>query len=329
MRTWALTLFFTSTAFFGALCLFAICYEHAAAQTLPNQERVYIVPDPKFPKPNETTDLSIDDYSVGAVGATISWFVNGVEIQGTKNKRAIQVESGDLGTTKKVTASLTRPNASTLIAEYVLRPIYIDLILEADTYTPAFYKGRALPSTEASVRGIAVVHDGTKTSRSSYAYKWTLDGEVLSGGPVKGGYTMDVVVPRFGNGELNLSVFDEKGAQIGFVSKNIGALQPRILFYEYSPLRGLREKALNTQTATLRDSTTIYGEPFFLKTNSLTKDSASFVWKLNGRTQTGADQDNTILLKGKAGETAKINLAVTTIGDTLQYARSELGILFE
>lgn len=243
---------------------------------------VGIVSNPRHPAPLSEVRLSLNDYNTSTIGASTYWFVDGVELVDMRNERSITLTSGALGEETVVRAEMRSATLPTISMTHTIRPIEIDIILEADTYTPNFYKGRALPTPESSVRAFAYVHTGDGTSPDALAYKWKFGETVLSGGPVKGKYQVDITVPRLNGGRLSVEVYTAEGELIGTEYVVVGSVKPLLLFYEYSPLHGLIQKTSSDTLTVSAPNTTLYAEPYFLNTQNITND-ATFTWKVRGR----------------------------------------------
>ena len=289
-----------------------------------------LVAVPQFPTPHGTVEVSINDYSIDTIGADIEWFVNGSELRDMRNERSIFLEAGALGEKTTVRAVLTRNNAPTLSKTIELVPSQVDLILEADTYVPSFYQGRALPSRESKVRVIAVVHDAGKTPDTAYTYRWSEGAKVLLGGPVKGKNVLDLTMSRYRDTSLSVEVLNNEGVTVGKRSLTLKSEEPEIHFYEHSPLRGLVEKEVQSPLPLIGEEITVYGEPFFMNTE-ISSAAADFVWKINGARSSAAIEDpNAITLRhmGGAGE-AEIHLSIMTKGRVPQLASKAFSLFFE
>ncbi len=285
---------------------------------------------PQSPTPHSVVVVSIDDYSVDTTGATISWYVDGTEQASSKNERSIRIGTGDVGDERTVRAVVTRNGASTLSSTRTILPTSVDIITEAHTYVPQFYKGRALQSKNSNVRAIVVVNDGTNKSQSAYTYKWLLDGAVLFGGPTKGKNVIDVSLSTFGDGELSVEVTNDEGESVGKGITQISPVDPQIHFYEYSPLRGLSLREAKSPFTFVNDEITLFGEPYYLN-SPIHADRANFSWKIDGiAVQSDVKVPNAILLQrtGGAGESA-VEYSVTTKGTVPQYAEGMLRLIFD
>lgn len=324
---------FNTTFLWLFIFITALCYTlptPAGAQT-PSfvATSIYLESAPQYPEPNSTVLVSLNDYSVNTLGATINWFVNGVEQVVAKNERSIKVPTHELGTEEVVKVVLSRTNTPSLSATLSLTPVVIDIILEADTYIPSFYKGRALPSQESSVRAIALVHDTDGGLKEEYTYKWSAGSTVLLGGPVRGKYTLDYIMPRYDDNELTVEVFNAKGVSVGKKSILVSPVETQLHFYEYSSLRGLSERTTANPLPLISEETTLYGEPYFMNT-SMEESGATFTWKLNGEpVPADASLPNAITLShsGDMGESL-VSLSIITKSRIPQYVMETLKLIF-
>ena len=153
---------------------FFICVPHATAQFATGGQGFSLTANPSLPEPYAQVVVAIDDYSVNAVGAEVSWSVNGEVLKDSQNERSITLDAGGLGEKQTVTVNLLAPDGTQMRATTVIEPTVLDLVLEADTYVPSFYKGRALPGRTSLLHATAVVHDSEGLSDSAYTYRWTL-----------------------------------------------------------------------------------------------------------------------------------------------------------
>jgi hypothetical protein len=315
--------------FFAVFSILFFTTPAVHAQTLPGQG-LGLLATPEFPTPHSPVEVSLNDYSIDTAGADVSWYVNGVEKVDSRNERTIQVLAGDLGKKTSVRVVLTRSGVAGLSATTSFVPTQVDLILEANTYVPDFYRGRALPSPESSARAIALVHDGTTAPLTAYTYKWSEDGEVLFGGPVKGKSSIDITVSRFKGKTLTVDVSNGDGVAVGRQTLYLEATQPQILFYEHCPLRGLLEKAIVGPLPFIGEEISVYGEPFFLHTN-VADSEVDFSWEIDGTpTNVTSESPNAITLRQVGGGGgAEIGLRIVTKKRIPQVIEKAFEVFFE
>jgi hypothetical protein len=311
------------------LCFFVVSLvlpHHAHAQ-LPSTADLAV--SPLFPQPYSDITVSIEAYSMDTVGAAITWFVDGVEQTSFRNARSLTLKTGVLGKKISVSATVKMLNGPSFTVRRDIIPAAVDLILESDTYVPAFYRGRALPSGNASIRAIAIPHVGTSVSPSSFTYRWELGGGVLFGGPIRGKQSADVTMSRFANERLSVTVIDQNGVLVAQKTITLNPIEPELHFYEDNPLRGLHERAILGSLTLIGDETTVYAEPYYMNTD-LTAESVDFAWSINGEETSYKNPDqHTITLRKSGGSgSALIELKTLTQTKIPQYLRDAFSIIF-
>lgn len=322
----------SSRLFSACIVLFVLsCVPHLLhAQSLGGGSiGVSIASNPEFPGANSTVEISLDDYQLNTVGATITWYVDSVEQTSFRNARSITITTGALGRKSVVSVVLTRSDAPQLKASLTLIPTEVHIILEANTYVPDFYKGRALPSISSLVRAITIVEDGTKSTPGAYTYTWSEENTVLFGGPMKGKNVYEFTMPRYGTKRLFVDVADATGNTIGRGAVNLVATNPEMHFYEQSPLRGLSQKVVADPLPFIGEETTIYGEPYFISSRMNTTD-ASFNWRIDGaKTNQDAAVPNAITLQrvGESG-TTKVSLDIITKRQIPDFIKGAFNLVF-
>jgi hypothetical protein len=232
-----------------------------------------------MPVPHESVTISLDDYSMHAVGAQVFWFVDDAEQAESKDARSITINAGALGVKTSVRATIVRADDSRASASIVIMPAVVDLVLEADTYVPSFYKGRALPSRTSTLHATAVVNDGGALPDTAYTYRWTVGEEVLFGGPVRGKNSVSFPIPLYSK-ELTVEVISPEGSTIARKSMTLQSVQPELYFYEWSPLKGLYQKTVSDPFALIGNETTVYGEPYFVNA-APTNVNADVTWTID------------------------------------------------
>jgi hypothetical protein len=300
---------------------------HAQLTALQGGADIQLVVNPEFPHPNELVTVSLDDYHLDTTGASIAWFVNEIEQKEYRNTRTLSVTTGAIGKKTTVRVALSKANAQTLAKSITLTPSVIDIILEANTYIPQFYKGRALPSTESAMRAIAIVHDNTHNLESTYSYKWTLGSTVLLGGQVKGKYALDLAMPHYDSNYLTVEVFDANGTTVGSNTLVLKATEPELHFYDESPLRGLSEREIQSPFQLIGDEITIYSEPYFM---NIVGSSATTEWKVNNTvTEANPNAPNSITLRHQGGSGgAQVMFSETTNSTIPQFVKKAFQLIF-
>jgi hypothetical protein len=315
--------------FFALLCGFFLSITPAEAQMTIDASSASIVAEPEYPSPLGEVTLSLDAYTLNTTGADIRWYINNTERVDARNERSLTMTAGKLGENSVVSVKITMPNAFPITVSRTIRPSEIDIVIEADTYVPAFYKGRALPSSESKVRVIAIPHTSPTVPLTSLTFEWKQGETVLFGGPVKGKYAADITMSRYEGDYLSVRVIDAGGRSVGGKSISLTPSDPELHFYEENPLRGLSNKAIRGSLTLLGDETTIHAEPFYMSTD-LSRKSATFDWQVGGSSVSPDSNDQHIitLRRTGAGGSAEIGVDVITTTTIPQYVQKVFSILF-
>lgn len=321
VQRWVFSILSLSILFFlvSAFIVHAQVFDESALQLLT---------DPEFPGPRQTLTVSLDAYTMNTTGATIQWYVDGVERGEFKNERSMTLVTGELGTSQIIKAKVSRINSFPITTTLTIEPREVNIILEAATYVPSFYKGRALPSGNSLVRAVAIPSNAS-APLDTYTYEWSQSGTVLFGGPVKGKYAADITMSRYEGDYLKVTVTNASGRTVGGKAIFLTPTDPELHFYEENPLRGLSTRAAGASVTLIGDETTIHGEPYFMSTD-LSQQSALFDWGIDGMSVTTnpADQHTLTLRRTGGAGSAQINVHAITTEVIPQYVQGGFSIVF-
>ncbi|HWP61544.1 MAG TPA: hypothetical protein VN495_03000 [Candidatus Paceibacterota bacterium] len=165
----------------------------------------------------------------------------------------------------------------------------IDLLYDTDSYTPPFYRGRALASAGTIMHFTAIPHfagaGGAAIPTSSITFTWKIDGRVE--GEVSGKGAASVALPSptlYGRNTIEVDA-NAGGGVYGSASITIAALDPEPMLYEDHPLYGIEYyNALGTQTTVPDIEMTFAAIPFFAQAGSASDASLTYQWSVNGQT---------------------------------------------
>lgn len=146
------------------------------AQVLP--EDIYITLSPNDPAPGEKITATAQSFDTDLTVSKISWYYNGKLVLSGIGKTTVSVTAPLVGgsATLSVVANGASGDAED---EIVIRPGSVDVIWEAiDSYTPPFYKGKALAPVGSKIRVTAVVN-ANAPKILSYNWKYN-DSKVIN-----------------------------------------------------------------------------------------------------------------------------------------------------
>jgi len=150
---------------------------HAQNIQIVNANDVSLSTSPALPGPFEETTISLESFVVNLDTSGITWIVDGREIVTGVGQKSITVTTRDLGDPLLVEVRIRWNQIDTLIKRVRIQPAYVDLLWEAvNSYTPPFYRGKALPTSESFLRVVALP-SGVITN-DQYVYIWEHNGNV-------------------------------------------------------------------------------------------------------------------------------------------------------
>jgi hypothetical protein len=303
------------------LLIYGALFAHAHAQLLNQNIGISITSTPTDPPPLTDIKLTLDAYSVDQTGATIRWYVNGIERTEARNTRTLNLTTGPLGEKSSVRAVITLPNGTPVEATKIVQPVALDLIIEADSYIPSFYEGRALPSPGTNVRAVAVLHSSGVAATDLY-YTWKLNDEILGGGAVKGRSATTFAVPRFGNPELSVIVTDVAGKRVAGRVIDLNLSSPEVHFYGINPLYGYNKNAIGDNYLLNNEEVTLSAEPYYTLT-SLIEDEEAMVWKIDNKAIPSQESENNRVTLRKTGGSGSSLIDFKITDNTILQQRAE------
>lgn len=202
----------------------------------------------------------------------------------------------------------------------------IDLVWEADGYTPAEYAGKPMVTIGSNVRVVAL------TDTKNLSYYWRLDDYELPdySGPGKNSFSFKATKSAGYNHLVQLTV-TQNGQTVGSRTLAIPVVAPLIAFYEEDPILGeVFNKAFTGPYQLPKSEITFVAEPFFFERAGV--NSLKYTWKLNGQ-QVAADGGNgrviTFTTPSAGGKgTNEIKLFAENPNNAIQYAQGGFSIIF-
>lgn len=285
---------------------------------------------PAFPEPEKPVSITVSDIRSGGYGSAIKWYLDGVAIPNANNQRVVQITAGKAGTQQTIEATLTSQNGIVSKVKAVIKPIYVDVIVEPQTHVPDFYQGRSLPSVGSNVNLTALLSDGKKILTNNYIYTWRVNNAVLEGGPIRGRNQTSFTAPQDEDVIISLQVSSLDGEIIASRAFTVPAVLPELHFYEINTLYGVSHKAIISEYNLIGNSTTLVAEPYYLDSRIFNYPDIS-VWNI-GREEVSQNNANnpyeiTLERTGKSGSLS-VGFHVRSTDILLQGARDSIKINF-
>lgn len=282
---------------------------------------------PTAPEAEEEFEVSLkgDVFNRSA----IQWFINGSEKTEVKNSNIISLEAPKVGESMTVSAQVTLTDGSVVITKETLTPARVDLIIEANTVVPPFYKGRKLPSSGSTLTATALTFTKETKFPSEYTYIWKVDNKTQDGGATLGKNNLSFV-PSFENEVIiSVDVLTRGGKLVATKAQVIPIVSPEIHFYEKNPLRGLSFVALPNPFIFVGDEITVRAEGYFMG-SELMGENVLREWKIdNSTTESSNDSDEEITLnKSDTSGSSVLSFHIRNLKQLLQGAKRSITIQF-
>lgn len=162
----------------------------------------------------------------------------------------------------------------------------IDFLVQGDTYTPAFYKGRSLWSNQSRVIIVAIPQIPGIQNTSNLFYKWSKNGVVLGGEQGINGIGQnslaftDSILGKPQN--IELEVLTSDGVVLVSGTTAVTPRPPSLLVYEDNPLYGVLFHREAGAGYALRDrEITFAAFPLFFSATTRFDSAIEYSWRTN------------------------------------------------
>lgn len=155
---------------------------------------INIKTSPTIPEPGEKVTISLESFGVNLTDSNIRWFTKGRVVKDGQGITSISFiapnESID------ISIQILTPENTEIVKTIVISASSVDLLWEApDTYTPAFYKGKALPGPESLIKFVGIPSASKQMGQSgtkNVDFVWQRNSENVgnSNGRGKDSYTI-------------------------------------------------------------------------------------------------------------------------------------------
>ncbi|HVU75470.1 MAG TPA: hypothetical protein VHD38_01360 [Candidatus Paceibacterota bacterium] len=243
---------------------------------------------PRYPLPNQSVQISLQSFLYDLDASSIIWSEDGKIIAQGDGVKSVTIQAGALGSAHVIEADVNGASGQAS-AQITIAPASVDLLWEADSYVPPFYKGRALPSAGGTVRIAAIPHlirsNGTAISPADIVFTWKKDGQLLEDISGRGKASAVVDGPTlFGSEAITVDAVSADGSLQAESILRLSDTKPRINLYENHPLFGiLFGQALGSSTFIPDNEMTFAAVPYFAPVTSTSDRNLEYAWTVNGQ----------------------------------------------
>jgi hypothetical protein len=284
---------------------------------------------PNIPKPFEKIDVSIQSYSIDLDLSSIDWFIDGERIAIGDGLVTVSTTLGDIGS-ETIVSVVIRPDEITEILEQIsIRPSYVSILWEARTYTPPFYRGRALPSSSSEIFAEADVvfvrTDDQRVSKDDLVFTWKKNNSTLVNSSGRGKNKIKFKGPLlFREDILTVDVVSTDNQFKASSLTRIPSAEPYITLYKDDPLLGkMFHRAFANNDNIPGADITLAAIPFYTSIKNPADSHMAYSWKVNNQNiDTDPLDPFRIILRLTGGliGTANVSLNISHEEDYLQSA---------
>lgn len=293
--------------------IFAPLFIVRAQLGFPGGANLSIKISPEFPDPGAEVRAELISYSLDVNRASITWVLDGKVLAGGVGIKEVSFKAASHGSKNTLSASATSPGGESFETSVNIRPQSVDLILEAKSRVPYWYKGAALPISKTRVVVSAIpnfISGGARISPSSLQYEWKVDRRLISDFSGRGRQSISVLTPGLGDTpkEVKIKVSSSDATLVKEATALVQAFSPEILFYERLPLEGLKTSlALRTKSVFPGEGFEVQAVPFYMNYSSLS--DLSFSWSFDDSPADSlSGEPDALLVKTLAGSEGRSGL---------------------
>ena len=132
---------------------------------------------PEYPKPNSTVYISLEMYTEKLDSSDISYYLNGKLEKSAKGLKNFSFTVGESSKTSSLEIVIKLHNGTSFSKILGVTPAGVDILWQADSYVPPFYRGKALYGPQSMLQLLANPSFGN----NNLIYKWSVDGEAFPG----------------------------------------------------------------------------------------------------------------------------------------------------
>jgi hypothetical protein len=264
-----------------------------------NQGSVNLQYSPQYPKPGQTVVFTVESYKLDLNRATISWLIDGQVVKSGTGLTRFETSAGKTNEPTTVSVAIQSDESSPIEKSITLNPAQVDVVWEANSYTPPFYKGKALYPFQGDIKVIALpnfTQNGVLVNPKNLIYTWRKDDFVATKG-----YGIDSIKVNTGvilrPIEISVTATNADGSITGTGSITISPQAPRTVFYEDNPIYGtLYNQAITGSLSLKKEEIRLRAVPFFFSRSTPYSTDTTFTWNINSGDNIPT-QGSTVLLR--------------------------------
>ena len=243
---------------------------------------------PENPQANQEVTLKIQSYLVNLTSADVSWSLDGKQVQTGVGLIVFKFTTKDIGQSTTIDLTVLPVGGSPITKSITITPSSLDILWEAvDSAVPPFYKGKALPTTQANLKFVAIPNiknnSGALMSGDDMIYNWTNNFTLDQDGSGYGKDSYSLQMPITDDGETVGVTATLRGGGLSAENQVVTkTFDPKIVWYLTSPLYGPQfERSIDQGYTVTSNDLSVFAEPYFASPTDILADNLSYAWTLN------------------------------------------------
>jgi hypothetical protein len=302
------------------LPLQALAQTSAAEAAQINEQDLSFEISPEIPGPFQDVTITANSYITNLGRAFFLWKKDGQTVLSQTGAYKYTFTTKDVGQQTLISVTIVMPTGENIQKQFSFNPSEINLIWEgANSYTPPFYRGRALPSSEGLIRVVAIpqINNGKGIiDPSKYVYRWKKGDNVVSdsSGYNKSSlvYAQDYLNP---SEEISVMGQDSISSQTASGSVTVRVSKPEIILYTRDAIRGIDwNHAITNSLDVTSAERTIIAIPYFFSPANPNSGQLNYTWSINDTEVSTPTTPNMLTLKsGLAKGTSSLKVRIENL----------------
>jgi hypothetical protein len=279
---------------------------------------IEITTNPETPGPGEEVTITLESFAVDLNTSRIVWAIDGEPMKEGIALKEFRLVAGEIGEVRVVDIVIFAPSGK-IDKQIVIAPIEVDILWEAETYTPPFYKGKALASHESRIRVVAIPRfNEDQSDPTKFYYRWRMGVSQLIGEALG---KESVTVPGAWSGSsqrVKLEVIDPRSKASGGGTISITSSEPQVLLYPISPVHGPDfRNAIGGQYATGDQiGVSVRAVPLYFSNTDLDRGALQYTWTIGRRESVPAKNLTTVEIPRTSSSPERRTVAVSVHNTT-------------
>lgn len=304
--------------------LFTICMVTILLPSFARAAEVITLTVSGSPTPNTELLITANSKTVDLHNSENSWTVNGEPVDSGKGLLKYKITTGNIGEPLDVVLNAKTPSGI-FKGETVILPALLDVLWEAQTATPPFYRGKAQPSHQSVIKVFAIPLYSKDLLNEPISFDWQKgDGATLGGGI---GADSTQALAEWENNYMKVTVKANYNGQKITNTLAVKSIPVSNLFYRISPLSGIQTHTV-FQNEHLYNGIdlSLFAVPFGMSSSKIENNKVLYAWSVNGKSieQGDTKKSQRITLSREKDQTKSgrisIDLKTQNTSDIMQFS---------